>query len=298
MSEARPTAPLLPGFPGRIGHYARLIRLERPIGTVLLAWPALWSLWIAAEGMPPTSILAVFLAGAFLARSAGCAINDYFDRDIDPYVARTRDRPLASGALHPWEALLVAGLLFALAFLLALRLNHMTLLLAPPALLLAVLYPLMKRVTYLPQLFLGVAFSWSVPMAFTAVTETLPAATWLLFSACVCWTVAYDTEYAMADREDDRRTSIGSTALLLGYWDRAAVALLHAASLVLLAALGTSLDYSLAYYLCLLLAGLHAAWQQYLVRSRNPRACIRAFASNGWFGLVIFIGIVATTTLD
>lgn len=297
MSETRPTAPLLHEFSGRIGHYARLIRLERPIGTVLLSWPALWALWIAAEGMPPADILATFLAGAFLARSAGCAINDYFDRDIDPCVARTRNRPLASGALHSWEALFVSGLLFALAFLLVLRLNHTTLLLAPPALLLAVLYPLMKRITYLPQLFLGIAFSWSVPMAFTAVTETLPTTTWLLFSACVCWTVAYDTEYAMADREDDRRTRIGSTALLLGYWDRGAIAFLHAASLILLASLGAWLDYPLAYYLCLMLAGLHAAWQQRLIRSRNPQACIRAFASNGWFGLAIFSGILAATTL-
>ena len=295
MPEAQPSHPLRPGLPERIGHYARLIRLQRPIGTVLLAWPALWALWVAADGMPPADILAIFLAGAFLVRSAGCAVNDYFDRDIDPLVARTRNRPLACGAIHPWEALLVAGVLFAFAFLLALHLSRAALAFVPIALLLAVLYPLTKRITHLPQVFLGIAFSWSVPMAFAAVNETLPPITWLLFSAGICWTVAYDTEYAMADHADDRKAGIGSTALLLGRWDRGAVAVLHATCLALLAALGTRLDYPLAYYLGLLLAALHAAWQQRLIRKRLPRDCIRAFTANGWFGLAVFLGILAAT---
>ena len=273
-------------------HYARLIRLHRPIGTVLLAWPMLWALWIAGHGAPDPGLLAVFLTGAFLMRSAGCAINDYFDRSLDCHVARTRDRPLASGAISSAEALAIAGILLVLAATLAiLCLNRAALLLTPAALLLALSYPLMKRITRVPQLFLGIAFSWPVLMVFAAIREQLPLTAWLLFAAGVCWTVAYDTEYAMADRADDRRLGIGSMALLLGHRDRLAVAILHSICLALLAAVGTTLGP--LFHLGLVGAAGSAIWQQYLLRDRAAASCIRAFTNNGWFGLWVFLGVLA-----
>ena len=225
-------------------------------------------------------------------RSAGCAINDYFDRSLDCHVARTRDRPLASGAISSAEALAIAGILLVLAATLAiLCLNRAALLLTPAALLLALSYPLMKRITRVPQLFLGIAFSWPVLMVFAAIREQLPLTAWLLFAAGVCWTVAYDTEYAMADRADDRRLGIGSAALLLGHRDRLAVAILHSICLALLAAVGTTLGP--LFHLGLVGAAGSAIWQQYLLRDRAAASCIRAFTNNGWFGLWVFLGVLA-----
>ncbi len=273
-------------------QYAFLIRLHRPIGIFLLLWPALWGLWVAADGPPPLPVLLVFMVGAVLMRSAGCVVNDYFDRDFDRQVARTRTRPLAIGTITPWAALVVAAVLAGGAFMLAwLTLNRLTLLLAIPAVLLALCYPLSKRWLDVPQVFLGIAFSWSIPMAFAAISGTVPVVAWLLFAANLCWTVGYDTLYAMADREDDRRAGVRSMAILCGRRDRVAVATAQALCLLLLAGIGWYARYHAAFYLGLLLAAGLVGYQQYLVRDRTPSACLQAFRHNNWFGAAVFAGL-------
>ncbi len=280
----------------RLHAYARLVRLDRPIGIWLLLWPALWGLWLTAGGLPPWGMLAIFVSGVVLMRSAGCAINDYADRDLDRHVARTRNRPLACGDLPPRDALWVTAILLALALGLALQLPKLTLMLAFPAALLAVTYPFAKRFHHAPQVHLGLAFAWSVPMAISALTNAWPQAWgWLVFSATVAWVVAYDTLYAMADREEDLRVGNRSTAILLGRADLLAVALLQGAFLGGMALVGMRLGLGAAYYTGLTAAAALAVRQLHAARGRNPERCSQAFKNNAWVGGAIWAGIVLDT---
>lgn len=281
----------------RLALYARLVRLDRPIGIYLLLWPTLWALWIAAQGLPPAEILLVFVAGTVLMRSAGCAINDFADRKVDGLVERTRERPLATGALHPAEALLVFALLSLIALALVWQLNRLTLLLSVPAVLLAASYPFAKRYTHLPQAHLGLAFAWGVPMAFAAVRGEVPPVAWGVFAATVLWTIAYDTFYAMVDRDDDRLAGIKSTALLFGRFDRAITAGLQLLTLLLLAGVGWHLGLGWPYGLGWCVAAGLAARQQWQIRHRERAACFRAFLANHWFGMAIFVGLAADYAL-
>lgn len=275
----------------RLLEYARLMRLDRPIGFWLLLWPALWALWISGAGHPVERVFVIFVAGTFLMRAAGCVINDYADRKLDPHVRRTANRPLARGAVTPGEALGLFALLAACALSLVLLLARPTQLLALAGGVLAVAYPFLKRFFPLPQGGLGVAFSWSVPMAFAEQTGGVPAVGWWLFAASLAWVVAYDTMYAMTDREDDLRLGVRSSAILFGRADRVAVALLQLASLTLLVAVGCMAGLGRWYWLGLLAAAAFAAWQQWLIRARAPDACLRAFLNNNWYGLAVFAGL-------
>jgi 4-hydroxybenzoate polyprenyltransferase len=274
-----------------LGDYARLIRLDRPIGIWLLLWPTLWALWIAGRGQPREHVFLVFTLGVVLMRSAGCAFNDFADRRVDPHVERTRSRPLATGAVSPAEALLITATLAVLAFALVLTLDRQTLYLSLGGALLTVVYPFLKRFFPLPQVWLGAAFSWSIPMAFSAQTGQVSRLAWLLFVAGVLWVAVYDTMYAMVDREDDLRLGVRSSAILFGDADRIVIAAMQAMVLGALwlaaeqATLGRWFRAALAIG-----AGLFL-WQQWLIRAREPRDCFRAFLNNHWFGLVIFIGI-------
>jgi 4-hydroxybenzoate polyprenyltransferase len=276
----------------RLSAYAQLMRLDRPIGTLLLLWPTLWALWIAGGGRPDPYTVAVFLAGVFLMRSAGCVINDFADRAIDPHVERTRSRPIASGRVAPREALLLFAALGLLALALVLTLNRATILLALAGAALAAGYPFLKRYTHLPQVGLGVAFSMGVPMAFTAHRGLVPPEGWWLMLANLAWVVAYDTMYAMTDREDDLRVGVKSTAILFGRRDRLVVALLQAAALLLLWQAGTAAALDGYFRGGLLAAAAFALYQQYLIRRREPAACFRAFLNNAWFGAAVWTGIV------
>lgn len=275
----------------RLELYAYLIRLDRPIGIYLLLWPTLWALWIAAKGWPDPLVLFVFVSGVFLMRSAGCAINDFADRDIDPYVERTKNRPLAAGLVTSRETLLVFAGLTALAFLLVLLMNTFTIYMSIAGVALAATYPFMKRFHYMPQVHLGAAFGWAVPMAFTAQTNELTPVAWLLFMATVLWATAYDTMYAMADREDDLKIGVKSTAILFGELDRAIIAMLQVLLLLDLALIGQQAELGLYYYLGLIVASGFALYQQFLIKDRNPQRCFQAFLNNNWFGMVIFIGV-------
>ncbi len=275
----------------RLHNYIRLVRLDRPIGIYLVLWPTLWALWLAADGVPEPKVLLVFLAGVVLMRSAGCAINDYADRHIDGHVARTRERPLATGSVTPREALAVFAVLSLLAFALVLLLNTLTIALSFGALLLAASYPFMKRFTHLPQAYLGAAFGWAVPMAFAAVSGEVPHASWLLFLATLLWALAYDTMYAMADREDDLKIGVKSSAILFGRYDRLIIALLQLLTLGLLLLAGLSFDLGLYYYLGLAAAALTNLYQQWMIRGREPMICFRAFLNNHYFGLLVFLGL-------
>ncbi|MEM9533817.1 MAG: 4-hydroxybenzoate octaprenyltransferase [Pseudomonadota bacterium] len=273
----------------------RLTRLDKPVGIYLLLWPTLWALFIAAEGIPPVSVLLIFVVGTVLMRMAGCAINDYADRNVDGEVARTRDRPLATGELVGQEAVVVFVVLSLLAFGLVLLTNRLTVLLSFAGVALAAIYPFMKRYTHFPQLFLGAAFAWAIPMAFAAVTQQLPPIAWLLFVATVLLTVAYDTQYAMVDREDDLRAGIRSIAIALGDIDRVAIGLLQTLMLLALLFVGQREEFGAYYLLGLAAAAALFAYQQVLIRDREPAACFRAFRNNQWVGLVIFLGIAAET---
>lgn len=281
-----------PAMRGRLYHYMKLIRLDRPIGILLLMWPALWSLWIAGEGAPPLRMVLIFLFGVALMRSAGCAINDYADRHFDGKVARTRDRPLVSGHISPNEALGIFAVLVIAAFLLVLQLNWQTILLSSVALVLAASYPFMKRYTHLPQLVLGMAFGWAVPMVFMALTETVPANAWLLYIATVIWALIYDTEYAMVDREDDLKIGVKSTAILFGEYDRLMIGLLQLSLLGLLVLVGFKFGFGNFYYLSLAVGGIFFLQQQQLISKRHPEECFNAFMNNNSFGMTIFIGLV------
>ena len=275
----------------KLPHYARLMRIDKPIGTLLLLWPTLWALWIAAEGWPPLYILAIFIAGTFLMRSAGCVINDYADRDFDGHVERTRNRPLATGAVSPGEALALAAGLSAAAFVLVLPLNTLTILLSVPALLLAGSYPFTKRFFAIPQAYLGIAFGFGIPMAFAAVTGTVPATGWLMLLANIFWAVAYDTEYAMVDRPDDLKIGIKTSAITFGRHDVLAVMLCYAAAFALLAVVGVLAGLGFAWYLGLLVACAIASYHYTLIRARDRADCFKAFRHNNWVGGAIFAGL-------
>ena len=274
--------------------YLVLMRLHRPIGIFLLLWPTLWALWFAAGGMPPLKTLLVFIAGTVLMRSAGCAINDFADREFDPHVARTRDRPIAAGRVQPEEALRLFVAVSLIAFGLLTSLHSISaILLAIPAVALAASYPFMKRWISLPQAYLGLAFSWGIPMAYAAVRSVVPwAEVLLLLAANLFWVIAYDTQYAMVDRVDDLKIGVKSSAIWFGRYDRLMIGLLHASALILLAGLGFASGRGPYYFAGLALAAVHAIWQQWLTRRREPAACFRAFLSNNYFGAAIFLGLV------
>ena len=276
----------------RLKRYVRLMRLDRPIGILLLLWPTLWGLWIAGNGHPAGHIVVIFILGTVLMRSAGCVINDYADRDYDKHVQRTRDRPITSGQVAPREALWLAVTLALFAFLLILPLNMLTWLLSLLALVLAASYPYTKRVLAIPQAYLGIAFGFGIPMAFAAQLGSVPAIAWWLLLANVFWAMAYDTEYAMVDREDDTNLGIHSSALFFGKYDVLAVMVCYIASLLILAVVGNALHLGVAYYAGLLLAAGIAVYHYTLIRERQREACFKAFLHNNWFGLAVFVGIV------
>ena len=278
---------------GRLSVYARLMRMEKPIGTFLLLWPTFWALWIASEGMPDFTVLLAFTLGTFLMRSAGCVVNDFADRDIDGAVARTSQRPFAQGLVTKSEALLLLLILCLLAALCLLPLNRLTWLMSLPALFLAVTYPFTKRFFPLPQFYLGLAFSFGIPMAFAAVANSVPPLAWLIFAANVLWTLAYDTIYAMADKEDDLKIGIKTSAITFGHHDVSAVMLCHFWFSVLMALLGWQIGASWPYWLVLPLV-VYWQWQQYqVIKTRDRWACFRVFLENNRIGLAWFFGIVA-----
>jgi 4-hydroxybenzoate polyprenyltransferase len=268
------------------------MRLDRPIGILLLMWPTLSALWIAAEGLPDTTVLFVFVFGVILMRSAGCAINDYADRDIDGQVWRTRGRPLATGELKARDALLVFAGIAVIAFYLVSLLNTLTIWMSVVGVALAASYPFMKRYTYLPQLYLGVAFGWAIPMAFAAQTGAVPIVAWLLFLANIIWTTVYDTFYAMADREDDLVAGVKSTAVLFGDDDLKILAILQLAFLLVMVMIGKQLALSGVFYLGLLVMAALFGYQQFLCRHREPEACLQAFLNNNWVGLTLFVSLI------
>jgi len=276
----------------RLRQYAILVRLNKPIGILLLLWPTMISLWIAAQGWPDTLVLVVFVMGVILMRSAGCAINDYADRDIDGSVARTKDRPLVSGKVSEKEALIVFAILSICAFGLVLLMNRLTIMMSLVGVVLAASYPFMKRYHFLPQVHLGAAFGWAVPMAYTAQANELTPVTWLLFLATVLWTTAYDTMYAMTDREDDLKIGVKSTAILFGPLDKKIIGVIQAMLIMALILIGQRAELSGFYYAGVVAASVLAVWQQYLIKDRDPALCFEAFLNNNWFGLVLFIGLV------
>jgi len=275
----------------RLYQYYLLTRLNKPIGIFLLLWPTLWALWIASEGKPDMLVLTVFVSGVVLMRSAGCVINDYADRKIDPKVNRTKDRPIASGKVSSDEALLLFFALCLSAFLLVLAMNTFTIVLSFGGVFLAALYPFMKRYTHMPQIVLGMAFGWAVPMAFAAQTDSVPKIAWLLYVITVLWSVIYDTMYAMADREEDLKIGVKSTAILFADADRSIIGVLQLMMLFALYLVGVQAQLGGGYYTALVISALLMLYHQYLIRSREPTLCIKAFLNNNWVGLVLFAGI-------
>ncbi|MRS16664.1 4-hydroxybenzoate octaprenyltransferase [Enterobacteriaceae bacterium RIT691] len=271
--------------------FHRLMRTDKPIGALLLLWPTLWALWVATPGVPPLWILAVFVAGVWLMRAAGCVVNDYADRKFDGHVKRTAHRPLPSGDVSEKEARGLFVVLVLLSFLLVLTLNKMTILLSVAGLVLAWVYPFMKRYTHLPQVVLGAAFGWSIPMAYAAVSEALPLSCWLMFLANICWAVAYDTQYAMVDRDDDVKIGIKSTAILFGKNDKLIIGILQVVVLALMATVGWLSGLNWAFYWSLFIAGALFVYQQKLIKNRERDACFKAFMNNNYVGLVLFIGL-------
>jgi 4-hydroxybenzoate polyprenyltransferase len=275
----------------RLREYSLLMRMDKPIGTLLLLWPTLWALWIAAEGMPDPLVFVVFAGGVFLMRSAGCVINDFADRNIDGQVERTKNRPLAQKRISSKEAVLLAAGLALVAFALVLSMNTLTIMMSVVAVILAGTYPFMKRHTHLPQVHLGAAFAWSIPMAFAAQTGSVPMVAWLLFIITVLWTTAYDTMYAMVDREDDLKIGVKSTAILFGNADRVIIALLQTLVLVGFVLVGSALAMGPAYYIGIAVAGGLVVYQLYLIKQRENSRCFRAFLNNNWLGTAVFAGI-------
>ncbi len=275
-----------------VNNYVKLARIDKPIGIFLVLWPTLWALWLAAEGVPSLDVLAIFVAGCVLMRSAGCVINDFADRNIDGDVERTKDRPLVTGKISPKNALIFFASLCLIAFLLVLQTNELTIYLSFGALALAAAYPFMKRYTYLPQVVLGAAFAWAVPMAYAAQTNELPSVIWLIYTATVLWTVAYDTMYAMVDREDDLKIGVKSTAILFGNADRAIIAFLQTLVVLTLCMIGDQLKLGQFYFLGVVSASILFIYQQHLIRLRYRDECFKAFLNNNWVGLVIFVGLV------
>ncbi len=276
----------------RLTHYERLMRLDKPIGILLLLWPTLWALWISSNGHPNWIILWIFTLGTVLMRSAGCVINDYADRDFDPHVERTKHRPLAAGLVSKKEALALFAVLVLLSFLLILRLNTLTLQLSVAAVFLAASYPFTKRFFAIPQAYLGVSFGFGIPMGFAAQTGAVPAVAWAMLAANVFWAVAYDTEYAMVDRDDDLRIGIKTSAITFGKYDVLAVMLCYGATLAILAGVGLKLDLGWPYYGGLLAAAGIAAYHYSLIKNRERAQCFKAFLHNNWLGAAIFAGIL------
>ena len=281
-----------PDLVSQIRNYGKLMRVDKPIGIWLLLWPALWALWLAGEGHPDQGLFVIFVLGVFIMRSAGCVLNDYADRNIDPYVERTRSRPIASGAVAPMEALTLFVALGLIAIGLAMMLNRQAQLLAIVAAVLTVIYPFVKRLVSIPQFILGAAFGWAVPMAFAAQTGTVPQLAWVVFGAALIWAVIYDTFYAMVDREDDRKIGVKSTALLFGDADLFVIGGLQIVMLAALVFIGTRAGLGLWYYLSVAVAAALMAYHQWLARDREPAQCFKAFLHNHLIGLVVFIGIV------
>ena len=275
----------------RLSHYEKLMRLDKPIGILLLLWPTLGAQWLASSGHPNWLILWIFVMGVVLMRSAGCVINDYADRDFDPHVARTRERPLAAGKVSPKEALLLAAGLSLLAFLLILPLNKLVLGLSVVALFLAASYPFTKRFFAIPQAYLGIAFGFGIPMSYAALQGTVPVEAWILLAANTFWAVAYDTQYAMVDREDDLKIGIKTSAITFGRHDLTAIAVCYCVTLALLGWVGLRLGMGMAFYSGLAVAAMIALYHLKLIRQREPRQCFRAFLHNTWFGAVVFGGI-------
>ena len=287
----RPVPKAIPRWRQRLRVYWQLVRGDRPIGWLLLLWPTWWALWLASEGVPPLWPWFVFTAGVWLTRSGGCVINDYADRWLDPQVERTRGRPLATGAVSGREALLVFAVLMLAAFALVLTLNRLTVLLSVVGVALAASYPYLKRHTYLPQVYLGMAFGWGIPMAFAAVTGAVPAIAWVLYVANIFWATAYDTWYAMVDRDDDLRVGARSTAILFGELDLAAIGVLYALMFAALALVGRQVGLGPPFWAGLGVAGLLVAYEFVIARRRERDACFRAFLHNHWVGAAIFAGI-------
>ena len=281
-------------FAERINAYEKLIRLDKPIGILLLLWPTLWALWLSSLGHPDWKIVWIFVMGTVLMRSAGCAINDYADSDFDAKVARTRDRPLAAGQIKPMEALLVAVVLILASFALVVQLNALTVRLSVAAVIVAAIYPFTKRFLAVPQAVLGVAFGFGIPMAFAAHTGHVPWTAWVLLAANVFWAVAYDTEYAMVDRDDDRKIGIRTAAITFGRYDVAAVMACHGLFLLTMLWIGWLFKPGWYYYLGLAVAAGLAAFQYRMIRERDPGDCFRAFLHNNWIGVAIFAGIFAS----
>lgn len=277
----------------RLTAYEKLMRLDKPIGILLLLWPTLWGLWFAAGGLPPPDVLLIFFTGTVLMRSAGCVINDYADRNFDPHVERTKDRPLAAGVIQPAEALALAAVLMLIAFGLVLMLTPLTIKLAVVAAAIAVIYPYVKRVFPLPQVWLGIAFGFGIPMAYAELWHALPRVAWLLLIATLFWAIAYDTAYAMVDRDDDRRIGVKSSAILFGRYDVAGIMAAHAVFLGLMAWIGWWQQRDVIYFAGLAAAVALVLYQYRLIRDRTREGCFKAFLNNNWVGCVIFIGIVA-----
>ncbi|AOT07211.1 4-hydroxybenzoate octaprenyltransferase [Pseudoalteromonas luteoviolacea] len=275
-----------------ISEYKQLMRIDKPIGTFLLLWPTMWSLWLASDGSPSLLHIFVFALGTFLMRSAGCVINDYADRKVDGSVKRTAMRPLARGAVSEREALSLFLLLVLASFSLVLTLNWQTIALSVGGVILAALYPFMKRYTHLPQVVLGAAFSWGIPMSFMAATGEVPIVAWLLFVANVLWTVAYDTMYAMVDRDDDIKIGVKSTAILFGKWDRHIIALLNISFLLCMLMIGLYFNLNLWFWIAFVLACLMLVYLQREIVERSRDACFKAFLNNNYVGLVLFVGVV------
>lgn len=276
----------------RISQYARLMRLDRPIGSLLLLAPTLWGVWVATAGRPTAHLLSVFVLGVFVMRSAGCVMNDLADRNFDPHVERTRDRPLAAGHVGVAEAVALCLSLCGIALLLLLTLNGAVIKYAIAAVVVTFCYPFVKRFVHTPQVVLGLAFSFGVPMAFAAQTGTVPPVAWLIVVANILWVVVYDTEYAMADREDDLQIGVKSTAILLGERDRVGVAVLQVLSLLSLVVIGRMLDLNYYYFALVAIAALTYVYQQYLIRGRDRAECFKAFLNNAWFGFLVWGGFI------
>lgn len=276
----------------RARQYWLLARFDKPIGILILLWPALWALWVASDGKPDLLVLTVICLGVVLMRAAGCVINDYADRDFDPHVERTKQRPIAAGRVTPKEALVVFVVLCLIAFGLVLLLNIYTILLSFVAAFLAASYPFMKRFTQLPQAYLGIAFGWAVPMAFAAQTNTIPLVAWLMYLAVVLWALVYDTMYAMVDKDDDLKIGIKSTAILFGDYDRQIMAVLQLIILGLLIAVGVMITAGWAYFTGLAVAAGLFVYQQTLIFNRDKVLCFKAFLNNNWFGVSVFVGLL------
>ena len=277
----------------RLDAYEKLVRLDKPIGILLLLWPTLWALWISGRGHPNWLVVWLFVLGTVLMRSSGCAVNDFADRRFDAEVKRTRERPLARGAIHPWEALAAAAVLALAAFGIVLQFNDRTVWLSFAALAIAVIYPFLKRFFWMPQAWLGVAFGFGIPMAFAAQLDAVPPLAWALLGANILWTIAYDTEYAMVDRDDDLRIGIRTSAILFGRYDVAAVMAFYALFLATMVGIGAYMRYGAFYYAGLVAAALIAIFHYRLIRTRSREGCFKAFLHNNWLGLAIFAGLVA-----